>query len=217
MSIDHILKTAFKDVLDEDIRLQNADVARKGCIDYLEQDKAIQASLELKLKEFSEQETSLLTQIEESKGPKAKKPPPPKKGEVPGLTPTELLEQQLQHLQAQRQEELDVVARRPKAVEVFPLASYKSRFQKLELDSNFKNNYDVRASNIEKEITESKKDANSLADFLVDKREQAHDLEVEEEDKLKRQGIIVGQHIPSLKSLVVSRQIALVSPLLPLL
>ena len=65
MSIDHILHTAFKDVLDEDTKLQNADVARKGCIDYFEQDKAIQASLELKLKQFSEQETSLLTQIEE--------------------------------------------------------------------------------------------------------------------------------------------------------
>jgi hypothetical protein len=61
-------------------------------------------------------------------------------------------------------------------------------------------NLDRQLSEIQAEIDRKNNDANGILEYLASQRQKAIAQEEEEEDELKKAGIIIGQHIPSLKS-----------------
>jgi hypothetical protein len=58
----------------------------------------------------------------------------------------------------------------------------------------------TKLENIEQEIQQSNNHAEELVNYLTKQRDLAREEEIKEEENLKRQGIMIGQHIPSLVS-----------------
>ena len=59
---------------------------------------------------------------------------------------------------------------------------------------------DKRIAEINEEINKKNEEAGKLLDYLNHRRKVARELEEQEEEELKMKGIIIGQHVPSLKS-----------------
>lgn len=74
------------------------------------------------------------------------------------------------------------------------------RIDELELSGESKSELQSRVAAIERGIEEENSKADELIRYLTEQREEARRKRVEEEDNLKKQGIIVGQHIPALPS-----------------
>jgi hypothetical protein len=68
----------------------------------------------------------------------------------------------------------------------------------MKLDKDQRSIFKDKTFLISKEFKDKSTDARELMKYLVEKRNEAQLVEEEDEDDLKRQGILLGQHIPSL-------------------
>ena len=65
---------------------------------------------------------------------------------------------------------------------------------------NLKADLDRRQQALDDELQVKLSMANRLKEYMLQEKEKAHEAELEEEDNLKKQGIMIGQHIPPLPS-----------------
>lgn len=79
-------------------------------------------------------------------------------------------------------------------------APKKRAIDTLDLGTHHRQALAKKAEEIERELEEKNAKADQLVKHLVDQRGIARELRVQEEEALKRQGIIIGQHIPPLPS-----------------
>lgn len=194
-SIDHILKTTFRSVYEEYDKRQLAsnareqDILKKLEIERLEREKA-EALEAARLKE----------EEENAKKNKGKKPPQNKvntKLKSAKVNSTEVVNEpvveDVQVLETQQEEE---IVQDPS----LDIKNYFVPIELMQLDDNLKSSLELRLQEIEANVENNKEMAKSLMNYLTSQRNIAKEDELLEEENLKRQGIIVGQHIPTLKS-----------------
>ena len=170
--IGHILLTTFKGAYEEEKRLEDqlrAKEERKK--ELLELKIAKEAALAAKLLEAEQ-----LAAASPAKGSKGKKPPeviPVPDEPAVHEEPEEILEEE---------------------VEVDQFNSVGG----VVLDEEIKEILKVKTINIQHDFQQKVVDAKEVVHYLYEQRSQAKLEEVLEEEDLKRQGVILGQHIPSL-------------------
>lgn len=183
-SVSHILKTAFKDVYESGDKANeavNARIARDLRI-------AEKAKKREEAKKRAEEEAELQRQAAEeaaaaaaSKAKKgAKEPPQEAVIEKPPI-------------ESDSDSEIDLD-------DPNDIANYYTRFQKVNLNESNKGIYENKVTEIDSNLVKSVEEAVELSSYLKEQRVIARELETEEEENLKKQGILVGQHIPSLPS-----------------
>jgi hypothetical protein len=78
------------------------------------------------------------------------------------------------------------------------IENYYSEVEKTNLNDDYKLQLNNKKQQIEYELSKKIDDAKELANYLYQEKALAEEYEEIEEDDLKRQGVILGQHIPSL-------------------
>ena len=180
-SISHILQTAFKEDIDERKKydsaqaLKEAKLAKQQQREELKRLKAEAAAIAAKA---AEDEAAASTS---KKGGKA---PPSKQQEVSDTSDPVESDDNVDDIVEEEQHE-DIVEN---PVDLLPLAEHHKQVLL------------ARKAEIQKELDANSKNAEQLVAYLKEQRDMARQLEIEEEERLKKQGIMVGQHIPSLKS-----------------
>ena len=87
------------------------------------------------------------------------------------------------------------------------LADYYTSFEKMDLYDEFKDVLKQKSSQIESDLVNQSEEASQLIFYMAEEKKKAKALEELEEDDLKRQGVLIGQHIPSLPTkLAVERE-----------
>lgn len=86
----------------------------------------------------------------------------------------------------------------PITIDENAIENYYTEVEKTNLNNDYKLQLDNKKQQIEYELSKKLEDAKELANYLYEEKAIAEELEVNEEDELKRQGVILGQHIPSL-------------------
>eukprot|EP00603_Paraphysomonas_imperforata_P012272 CAMPEP_0114456490 /NCGR_PEP_ID=MMETSP0104-20121206/3660_1 /TAXON_ID=37642 ORGANISM="Paraphysomonas imperforata, Strain PA2" /NCGR_SAMPLE_ID=MMETSP0104 /ASSEMBLY_ACC=CAM_ASM_000202 /LENGTH=2201 /DNA_ID=CAMNT_0001628979 /DNA_START=70 /DNA_END=6675 /DNA_ORIENTATION=- len=77
---------------------------------------------------------------------------------------------------------------------------YHNPVDDIPLCDEYRTTLDGRVQKVDQDIKKKTEDAKDLLSYLGTQRQIAKQLESEEEDMLKKQGVMVGQHIPSLVS-----------------
>ena len=77
---------------------------------------------------------------------------------------------------------------------------YHNPVDDIPLCDDYRNTLNNRVESVHQDIKRKTKDAKELLSYLGTQRKVAKELEAEEEEMLKKQGVMVGQHIPSLVS-----------------
>jgi len=180
-SISHILHTAFKDVYDDFHKRSSAKQARI--------DREIAADIEKQLK-LAEPEPVVPEPVPEpvpvtakAKGKPTKGKPVPEPEPVPEPIPEPVTEP-------------EPIIEPPKD----DIADYYSKFEKMDLNEHNLSDFAIKVAHIEEEVVLKQQSAKDLVEYLQSQKVIAYNLEVEEEENLKRQGVMVGQHIPGLPS-----------------
>ena len=180
-SIAHILATAFKDVYEEDSKRKLARAARSAKENDLD-DKGLPDTeatndySNIDGNEEAEAEPEPKADIEADSGPAEE--------DDNGITSNINIEP-------------SVPTEEEKAGQ---LASYFTEFEKITLDADKLEYLESKKSNIDNNVDNMHVNAEDLVKYLQDRRAEAIDAEIVEENDLKKNGIMLGQHIPSLSS-----------------
>lgn len=197
-SIDHVLKAAFKAVYDEDIKRRSAVAARI----VVAERAAIEA--ERLAQREAEMARLALEAEEEAKKSKGKKKDNQAKKEKESKVSKVVSNSNILDTNNENQTVNESLTKTPSMIEKEMkeqlLAGYFSRFEQLNLNQELREEFDSRSKTLNADLISMKQSASELLDYLDKQREKARNEEQEEEDDLKRQGIIIGQHIPSIKS-----------------
>ena len=78
------------------------------------------------------------------------------------------------------------------------IENYYTKVEKTNLNEDYKLQLENKKQQLEYELLKKTEDAKELANYLSQEKALAEEQEEIEEDDLKRQGVILGQHIPSL-------------------
>lgn len=187
-SISHILSTSFKDdyeILEkrsraaaarEELRIKLAEDERRRLEALAAEEARVKAEAEEAAKKMKK--GTKKDQSRDKKGKKNEPEPPP----VPVIV-EEVVEAPA-----------DVID--PSTL----IQNFYTDFEKLTLDENLHREMEERFIAIDADFTNRERDAKELNDYFVTQLEKAHQEEELEEENLKKQGIIVGQHIPALKT-----------------
>lgn len=202
-SISHILKTAFKDVYEDSQKREDASNARLQK-KRREEELRIEAELNAKLlleEELQQAETSKTAKKDTKAKPDVKKETQNKSGksDIVVESPRSVLEERdpLESSQVESQPPSD-----PSSL----IENYYSSFELLKLDDKQKSILSSKSKAIQQSLKHQIETASELSNYLSKQREIALSEELYEEEMLKKQGIMLGQHIPSLKSkLIVDR------------
>jgi len=191
-SVSHILKTAFKDVYETSEKTDEAKQARVA------RDLIVAEKLRKKedARRIAEEESARRAEEEEKTAPAAAAPTPGKKGKDKGAdkTPPPV------------EAPVEVVEKEPAPEEVDEFAdpnhisNFYTPFEKVNLNDANKGLHSNKVTGIEANLVQSVQEAKELSAYLVKQRIAAWEKEEDEQDSLKKQGILVGQHIPSLPS-----------------
>jgi len=180
-SIAHILHTAFKDAYEEKAKKVEAAKAR------IEREaRRLQREREAELKAADDEK---LAAIAAAPPPKAA-PVAKGKGKQPEHEPEP----------ARDPEPVSVKDSDVPLDEDLQIADYYSRFETLSLSDKNKSSAEDRKLLVESDLIRRQEQARELAKYLHSRKKIANELEIQEKDDLKKQGIMVGQHIPSLPS-----------------
>jgi len=176
-SISHILHTAFHDVYDEFQKKSDA-------IDAKEKIKSIQLEREI----AKERELEILEEAKTA----AQAAKPNNKGGKKTIEPEpEPIESTI----------LDKNDSGPDILnELAVIADFTSDFDKLIINDKNRDILNSKKRLIELDLDEKHHKAKNLVNYLTDKKKDAENLELSEINNLKKQGIMVGQHIPPLSS-----------------
>lgn len=182
-SISHILHTAFKDVYEETAKREQAPKARVE-----REARRLQREREAELKAIEDEriaaEAAKAAAAPAAKGKGGKQPEPV---HVPEPEPEPV------HIEEPDQP-LD---------EDLKDADFYSHFETLSLSEKNRSNAEERKLHVDSDLLRRQTQAKELIDYLHSRKALADELEIQEKDDLKRQGIMVGQHIPSLPSKLV--------------
>jgi hypothetical protein len=177
-SISHILHTAFKDVYEETAKREQAPKARVE-----REARRLQREREAELKAI-EDERIAAEAVKAAAAPAAKG----KGGKQP--EPEHVPEPEPVHIEEPDQP-LD---------DDLKVADFYSHFEILSLSEKNRSDAEERKLNVDSDLRRRQTQAKELVDYLHSQKALADELEIQEKDDLKRQGIMVGQHIPSLPS-----------------
>jgi hypothetical protein len=185
-SISHILKTAFKDVYTDYAKREDAAKAREDILIAQEEERKRKEAEELAAAEAAAADAA------------ANK----KKG---GAAAAAAKKQE----DAKKKGGADPVVEAPPVVEPPPepqvlvdpstlVENYFAPIEKLKLDPQYADMLENKTTTIKAVNTDKRQKAEDLQTYLTQQRETAKHLEELEEEELKRRGIMIGQHIPSL-------------------
>lgn len=173
-SVSHILLTAFKDVYEER-KLRNAEEARTI------RDERLATQKDSTPKSASKSRENLKTPQKASRNP-----------DEAGSSSLETPAAENESSRAPEDFYEDTDEGSP--------ANFYTPFQKIPLNENHQSTLIEKTAEVREVLKENVVKATQLTEYLSQQRELSHELELEEEEALKRRGIMVGQHIPSLPS-----------------
>jgi hypothetical protein len=183
-SIEHILKTTFKDVYEESEKRINALKARELVkLRLIREEERKMAEAE-RLKAEAEEAAK---KSKDKKGSQLKKDSSKSKSQPAVVVPPS----------SAPDTSIDDEAE-AKFIETYK--DYHYNLEHLELEEYLREQMQKGLVDIENDLANKKHQASELLKYLNEQRTIAKQEEEEEEENLKKQGIIVGQHVPALKS-----------------
>lgn len=205
-SIEHILRTAFKDVYEEKEKRDNARKAREFMKLRLmrEEEKRIRAK-EAEDERLRVEAEEAAKKSKDKKGSQAKKDMSKSKSQRAGALnpPSPSTVSSTVPASESRSEEENEEER----VFIETFKDYYPSLENMELEEYLKDSYHRGIEDIENNLRNKHTQASELLKYLEEQRIIAKKEEEDEEERLKKQGIIVGQHIPALKShLIIDRE-----------
>lgn len=194
-SVSHILKTAFKDVYESNEKADEAKKARAA------RDLIVAEKLRKKeeARRIAEEENARRAEEEEAAAAATKKPVAAAKGGKEDKHAKAVAEVEEEKKDSEVKQEPE-----PEEPNEYDdpnhVANYYTSFEKVTLNGVNQNLHSAKVTAIESNLVRSVEEAKELSAYLVKQRIEAWEKEEEEQDHLKKQGILVGQHIPSLPS-----------------